>query len=181
MIEEHLGCNVFMGTRARRVGTSGHSTRGWCRQILASSCSCIRIQRSLKVTWRAKACFGLAGRNQRSGHAVRGWFEVLSSKGRPSLRRRCLLGCTERASRVGPGLEDVACHGTPHITLSPRIEDGIVAWRTPHGWRNVIRQRCGPLVKGFQNTTSSTVLSRPRGQAELQQEHTTHWHEYNPS
>ena len=94
MIEERLGCYVPVGTRTRRVGTGGHSTGGgWCWQVLTSSCSCIRVQCSLKVTWRPKACFGLVGRNQRSGHAVRGWFEALSSKGSLSFRSRCLLTC----------------------------------------------------------------------------------------
>lgn len=86
MIEERLSYYVLVGTRTRRVGTSGHSTGAGVGKALTSSRNCIRVQRSLKVTWRPKACFGLVGRNQRSGHAVRGWFEALSSKGRTSFR-----------------------------------------------------------------------------------------------
>ena len=42
MIEERLGCYVLVGTRTRRVGTGGHSTGGWCWQVLTKSCNCIR-------------------------------------------------------------------------------------------------------------------------------------------
>lgn len=132
MIEERLGRYVPVGTRTRRVGTSGHSTGGWCWQVLTNSRSCIRVQRSLKATWRPKACFRLVGRNQRSGHAVRGWFEALSSKGRPSFRRRCFLTSWTYRAYIASGPRGCCVPCTPHITLSPRIEDGIVTWRTPH-------------------------------------------------
>jgi len=73
MIDERLGCYIPVGTRTGRMGTGRHSTGGWCWRVLTSSCNCMREKRSLKVTWRPKTCFGLVGRNQRSGHAVRGW------------------------------------------------------------------------------------------------------------
>jgi hypothetical protein len=38
MIEERLRCYVPVGTRTRRVGAGGHSTGGWCWQVLTSSC-----------------------------------------------------------------------------------------------------------------------------------------------
>lgn len=143
MIDERLGCYIPVGTRTRRVGTSGHNTRGWCWQELTSSCNCIRVQRSLKVTWRPKACFGLVGRNQRSGHAVHGWFEA------QSLRRRCFLtSWTFQACLVsGPRGCCVLC--TPQITLSPRIEDGIVTYSGGYRtWRNVKRQQCALCTLG---------------------------------
>jgi hypothetical protein len=59
MIEERLGCYVLVGTSTLRVGAGGHSTGGLCWQVMTSSCNCIRVQRSLKATWRPKACFGL--------------------------------------------------------------------------------------------------------------------------
>jgi len=59
MIEERLGCYVLVGTRTLRVGAGGHSTGGLCWQVMTTSCNCIRVQRSLKATWRPKACFGL--------------------------------------------------------------------------------------------------------------------------
>ena len=73
MIQELIGCYVLVGTRTRRVGTSGHSTESWCWQVLASSCNCIRVQRSLEATWRPKACFGLGGAEP-TFRACRSWM-----------------------------------------------------------------------------------------------------------
>ena len=166
MIEKRLGYYVPVCTRTRRVRTGGHSTGGWCWKVLASSCNCIRVQRSLKVTWRPKACFGSVGRNQRSGHAVRGWFEALSSKGRnivPSPMFSDILDLPsvprKWASRM---LRAMHAPDNP-LTANRRWELLRGGHRT---WRNVKRQQCAPLVKGFQNTTRqrrSTVMVKRAG------------------
>ncbi len=45
MFEERLGCYILVATRTRRGGTGGHSTGGWCWQVL-TSCNCMRIIRT---------------------------------------------------------------------------------------------------------------------------------------
>jgi hypothetical protein len=170
MVEKRLGCYVPVCTRTRRVGTGGHSTGGWCWQVLASSCNCIRVQRSLKVTWRPKACFGSVDGTNVPGMPFVGGSKRFLRKEETSFRRRCFLtSWTYRACPAsGPRGCCVLC--TPQITLSPRIEDGIVTWRTPHLEKCQEAARCTVGKRVLQSRiqlVGGVILSWSKGQAEL--------------
>lgn len=43
MVEERLSHYVPVGTGTGRVGTGGHSTRGWCWAALSRRSNCMRV------------------------------------------------------------------------------------------------------------------------------------------
>jgi hypothetical protein len=171
MIEERLSYYVPVGTRTRRVGTGGHSTGGWCWQVLASRCNCIRVQPSLKATWRPKACFGFVERNQRSGHAVRGWFEALSSKGKttvPSPRFSDILDLPS-VPRKWTSRMLHAMHAVDNPLTANRRRDCYVE-RTPHLEKCQEAAAMCTLGKRVPESriqlVGGVILSRSKGQAE---------------
>lgn len=141
------------------MGTGGHRTgagvgKHWPAAIMYAGPTC------LKVSWRPKACLGWRDGINVPGMPLVDGFEALSSKGRQSFRRRCLLTFWEYGACLARGPRGCCVLSTPHMSPSVWTEDEIVTWRTPRGWGN--------LGEGLSQITTSSVrrviLSRSKGQ-----------------